>query len=259
MSGSIMGGMLANGFAAQMLRASARSAASLSKWRDAGVELVSTSNTEIVDGAQVIVLGVKPHQLQSVCAELAPVIEDHQLVMSIAAGVKSASLSHWLGGHKAVVRCMPNTPSLLGKGASGLFASDAVSDTQRAYADAIMLSVGIVSWLETEEMLHAVTAVAGSAPAYFFQFMQAMISEGERMGLEADEARRLCAQTCIGAGHMLAKEGADAADLVRAVCSPGGTTERAVASFTDAGLAGIVSAAMQRCQERSREMAEQLS
>jgi pyrroline-5-carboxylate reductase len=117
----------------------------------------------------------------------------------------------------------------------------------------------VVRWVSDEDLLHAVTAVSGSGPAYFFLFMEAMIAEARRMGLDAESARTLCAQTCIGAGHMLADSDVDATELRRRVTSPGGTTERAVASFEAAGLADTVGAAMRDCHTRSQELAAELS
>jgi pyrroline-5-carboxylate reductase len=180
-------------------------------------------------------------------------------VLSVAAGVEAASMARWLGGHDAVARCMPNTPSSLGCGASGLYALPGVSAAQRAHAEAIAAAVGVVRWVDEESLLHAVTAVAGSAPAYFFLFMEAMMAEGRRMGLDDESVRTLCAQTCIGAGRMVAEAGIDAAELRKRVCSPGGTTERAVAAFLDGGLKELVATAMQDCYARSEEMARELS
>lgn len=259
MAASIIGGMLAAGFPADTLRASATSETTLEPLRKLELAALDTDNARIVRGADVVVLAVKPQKLRAVCEELAPSITAEQLVLSVAAGVTSDSLSGWLGGHAAIVRCMPNTPSLLGVGASGVYARPAVSGVQRQRTDAILSSVGVVRWLDDEQLLHAVTAIAGSAPAYFFQFMQAMIAEGERMGLDAPTARTLCAQTCLGAGTMLAESDEDAATLLAAVCSPGGTTERAVEAFTAGGLEALVAAAMQRCHARSQEMAEEFS
>ncbi|GAB5412699.1 MAG: pyrroline-5-carboxylate reductase [Congregibacter sp.] len=259
MAGSILGGMLVNGFDAQHIAASAKTEASLTRLRGLNLRAVAADNREIAEGSDVVVLSVKPQIMRKVCEEIAPVLRENQLAVSVAAGIPADSLHRWLGGNIAVVRCMPNTPSLLGVGASGLFAHGAVSRAQRDQATSIMQAVGVVRWVEDEALLHAVTAVSGSGPAYFFQFMEAMIAEGQRMGLDAESARTLCAQTCMGAGRMLAEADVDAAELRRRVCSPGGTTERAVQSFAADDIEAVVGRAMRACYERSKEMGEELA
>lgn len=259
MATSIIGGMLAGGFDAQQISATAKSAESVAALNAMGLRDASSDNIKIAADAGVIVLAVKPQIMRSVCEEIAPVVRSGQLAISVAAGTPAASLNAWLGGKASVVRCMPNTPSLLGAGASGLFAHGEVSDAQRQQAEGIMQAVGLVRWVEDEALLHAVTAVSGSGPAYFFQFMEAMIAEGQRMGLDVDTARTLCAHTCMGAGRMLAEGDVDAAELRQRVCSPGGTTERAVESFSADDLASLVSRAMRACQVRSIEMSEELA
>ncbi|MDP5053617.1 MAG: pyrroline-5-carboxylate reductase [Congregibacter sp.] len=259
MSRSIIGGLLASGVKADSISASNPSDGPLEALRNLGLSQLAQDNTTVAKSADVVVLAVKPQRIRGVCEELADTMRDDQLVVSIATGVAAASLHRWLGAKAQVVRCMPNTPALLGAGASGLFAQASVSAANRQRAEQIMRAVGIVRWVDEESLLHAVTAVAGSAPAYFFQFMEAMIDEAQRMGLDEESARTLCANTCIGAGRMLAEGDCDAAELRRRVCSPKGTTERAVASFTAAGLEDVVSEAMQACYARSQEIARELS
>jgi pyrroline-5-carboxylate reductase len=259
MAGSIIRGLLRAGTDAQSLRAADPSAANLEALRELGLKQTDADNRVAAAEADVVVLAVKPQILRAVCEELAGTLHPEQTIISIAAGVATDSLSRWLGGHAAVVRCMPNTPALLRSGATALYAPPRVTALQRARAEEVLAAVGIVAWVDDEELLHAVTAVSGSGPAYFFQFMEAMIAEGQRLGLDADSARRLCAQTCIGAGRMVAEGSVEAAELRRRVCSPGGTTERAVARFSDDDLAGLVSRAMRDCYERSQEMTRELS
>lgn len=259
MAGSIIGGLLAAGVSPARLAASDPEPGNLERMRGLGLTRLSTDNAEVAGNADVVVLAVKPQLLQEVCESLAPVMGRGQLAISIAAGVGADSLQSWLGDGTAVVRCMPNTPALLGAGASALYAHGAVSEEQRHQAQQTLEAVGRVRWVEEELLLHAVTAVSGSGPAYFFLFMEAMIAEGERMGLDAQSARTLCAQTCVGAGRMLLEGEADAGELCRRVCSPGGTTERAVEAFRAADLEAIVGEAMRACVRRSEEMARELS
>ena len=259
MASSIIAGLIDAGTDPALLRAADPGAESRARASELGLSAVGVDNSAAARGADVVVLAVKPQILRAVCEDLAPVLASGQLVISIAAGIGTDSLRQWLGPAAALVRCMPNTPSLLRAGASGLFAVPGVSEGQRAQAESIMAAVGVVRWVETEELLHAVTAVAGSAPAYFFLFMEAMIDEGRRMGLDAETVRTLCAQSCVGAGLMVAEGSVDAAELRRRVCSPGGTTEKAVTAFRDGGLEELVQRAMRACYARSEEMGRELS
>ena len=259
MAGSIIGGMLAAGVSADRFSASDPATGNLDALRERGLTNLGSDNKTAVTNADVVVLAVKPQVLAEVCADIAPVVNADKLVISIAAGVEGEAIDRWLGGYAAIVRCMPNTPALVGEGASALCPIGDVSDQHRSWAEEILGAVGVVRWVGREHDLHAVTAVSGSGPAYFFQFMEAMIAEAERMGLDAETARTLCAQTCIGAGHMVAAGDVDAGELRRRVCSPGGTTERAVAAFSAGDLAGLVSTAMEDCFKRSEELAEELS
>jgi pyrroline-5-carboxylate reductase len=259
MAYSIIAGLVDAGTDPALLRAANRGEAKLERLRGLGLSALGTDNRAAASGADVVVLAVKPQVMRGVCEELAGAVSANQLVISLAVGISAATLRDWLGGQPAVVRCMPNTPSLLRAGAAGLFAGTGVSPVQREQAAAIMGAVGVVRWVEDESLLHTVTAVAGSGPAYFFLFMEAMIAEAQRMGLDAESARILCAQTCIGAGRMVAEGGVDAAELRRRVCSPGGTTEPAVAALQDGALDKLVQRAMRACHARSEEMARELS
>lgn len=259
MARSMIGGLLAAGVDAGAIRAADPLPENLSALEDLGLGAVAADNGAIADAADVVVLAVKPQVLREVCASIAGKLRENTLVISIAAGVPAASLSAWLGGRAWIVRCMPNTPALLRLGASGLYAHGEIPQTLRDRAQAVLEAVGVVRWVEDEDLLHAVTAVSGSGPAYFFLFMEAMIAEAERMGLDAESARTLCAQTCIGAGQMLADADVDARELRRRVTSPGGTTERAVAAFEAAALADVVASAMRDCHTRSQELAAELS
>lgn len=259
MAKSIVGGMLSSAFDSSKLRASDPLQANRDSLRQLGVTTVSDSNSEAVRGVDVVVLAVKPQILKAVCNELQPVLNRTQLVLSIAAGVSEASLRAWLGEEPAIVRCMPNTPALLGSGATAVHGEAPLDARQRAQVERVLGAVGLVTWVDAEELLHGVTALSGSGPAYFFQFMEAMIDEAQRMGLSEKDARDLCAQTCIGAGRMVAESDVSAAELRRRVTSPGGTTERAVAVFSEEGLEDLVRRAMRECYTRSQELAEELA
>lgn len=220
-----------------------------------GVQAVSPDEVSaVVSDADVVVLSVKPQVMQQVCGELIPHLSG-QLVLSVAAGLTVDALSAWLGGHQRVVRSMPNLPSAIGLGATGLYAKD-VSEMDKELASAIMSASGLVAWLDDETLMHAVTAVAGSAPAYFFYVLENMIEQAVAMGLPPEQAKSLAIQSLIGAGE-LAKT-ADPAVLRTQVTSKGGTTAAALSVFAEQGMGQILQDGMKACAHRSRELGELL-
>lgn len=259
MASSIIGGLTASGHSPETIRAADVSVDSLERLARVAPVSTGTDNAAAADGADVIILAVKPQVMAEVCASIAPVAaQGGALVLTIAAGVPIASYQRWLEAETPIVRCMPNTPSLLGCGASGLFASPQVTAQQRERAQAIMDAVGTSVWVEREEQLHAVTAVSGSGPAYFFLFMESMVDAGEQLGLDRDMAATLVRQTCFGAARMALESGVPLDELRRRVTSPKGTTERAVASFESQDLREVVHNALLACATRSRELSDEL-
>ncbi len=166
-------------------------------------------------------------------------------------------MNNWLGA-QPIVRCMPNTPALLRKGVSGLFATGQVSAGQRQQAQTLLSAVGTALWLDEEQQLDAVTAVSGSGPAYFFLLIEAMTAAGEKLGLSREVATQLSQQTALGAAHMAVASDVDAAELRRRVTSPAGTTEAAIKTFQAGGFEALVEQALGAAARRSAEMAEQL-
>ncbi|TBV02856.1 pyrroline-5-carboxylate reductase [Phytopseudomonas dryadis] len=257
MAASLIGGLRAQGMPAEAIRASDRGAEQRAKIAaEQGIE-VFAGNAEACQGADVIVLAVKPQVMKDVCLDLAAHLQDGQLIVSIAAGISSASLENWLGP-RAVVRCMPNTPSLLRLGASGLYANARVSAAQRQQAERLLGAVGLALWLEEERLIDAVTAVSGSGPAYFFLLIEAMTASGERLGLPRETAARLTLQTALGAARMALDSDVDAAELRRRVTSPAGTTDAAIKTFQAGGFEALVEQALKAADNRSAELAEQL-
>ncbi len=257
MATSLIGGLLAKGLDAAQIRASDPGAETRAKVAaEQGIELFA-DNAQAIQGADVIVIAVKPQAMKAVCQDLRPHLLPHQLLVSIAAGITCASLLNWLGS-QPLVRCMPNTPALLGKGVSGLFATSDVSAEQRQQADQLLSAVGVVVWVETEAQIDAVTAVSGSGPAYFFLLIEAMTDAGVKLGLPREVAKQLAEQTALGAAHMAVSSDVDAAELRRRVTSPAGTTEAAIKSFQADGFATMVEKALSAAAHRSAEMAEQL-
>ena len=212
-------------------------------------------NVRAARGAEVVVVAVKPNVVATVLREIAPALGDDALVASIAAGVPLAALQRWLGGERALVRCMPNMPALVGAGVSGLVANAAASAAQRQVAEDILGAVGETAWFESDADLDAVTALSGSGPAYFFAVMEALTQAGVDLGLAPAVARRLVVATAAGAAAMAAGE--DPAALRERVASPGGTTQRALSILAERGVADALAAAVRGACERSRELAEE--
>jgi len=209
--------------------------------------------------ADVLVLAVKPQVLRDVTQDLAPMLGDHRpLVISIAAGLPLTALREWLGTDLAYVRCMPNTPALIGAGATGLYADDSVDSAQRELAESILASAGMTAWVDTEAQLDAVTATSGSGPAYFFAFMEAMQAGAMKLGLDNDTARQLVLHTALGAARMAIESGDDPSTLRENVTSPGGTTEQALNQLRDGDLEALVGRAMTAAAERAATLADEL-
>ncbi len=259
MASSIIGGLVEAGHPAERIRAADPFPASLEKLAEIAPVRLCSYNGEAAAGADVIILAVKPQVMAEAMESIAgAVAAGSPLVISIAAGITLSSMQARLGESAAIVRCMPNTPALLGCGASGLYAAQRVSYEQKQQAQYILSAVGITSWVPDEAALDAVTALSGSGPAYFFLFMESMIDAGCKQGLSRDVATELALQTALGAARMALENDVDLVELRRRVTSPGGTTERAVASFEQDGLRDVVERAMQAASDRAAEMAREL-
>lgn len=276
MARSLIGGLIARGVPAASIHvadpvAEARKALEA----DFGVTTYA-DNANAARGAQVWVLAVKPQMLREVCAVLASLAQAQRpLVVSIAAGITSAQLTQWLalrsfdglGSGQAqdgpelaapdplpIVRCMPNTPALLGAGVTGLFATSAVDAAGRVQAEGLLSSAGQTVWIDDEALMDAVTAVSGSGPAYVFLLAEAMEDAAKAQGLPGDAARTLVLQTVLGAARMLTESAEPPAELRRRVTSPGGTTQAAIETFEAGGLRDLVGAAIANAAERGREL-----
>jgi len=259
MAGAIIGGMIESGFAPGDITATSPSDDVLTPLRERLGIQTATDNAASVAKSDVVVLAVKPQIMREVCEQMRDAVQARRpLIVSVAAGLPAETLEHWLGGDLPLVRCMPNTPALVGAGAAGLYANAKVDDAQRQLATELMEAVGLVEWVDDEALLDAVTAVSGSAPAYFFLMFEAMEEAGAALGLPADTARRLAMQTALGAAKMALASDKPPAELKRNVMSPGGTTERAIQHLEDAGLRRTMAEAMNACADRAGEMADEL-
>jgi len=220
-----------------------------------GVAISGEIDTAIAD-SDVIVLAVKPQQMKGVVAQVLPHI-GKQLVLSIAAGIRASDLSRWLGGHAAIVRTMPNTPALIGKGVTGMVATAGVSAEQRAIADAILRAVGETVWLEDEALIDPVTAVSGSGPAYVFYFLEAMQQAAQEMGLTAEQGNALAVSTFVGAAELAAQSSDPVSVLRERVTSKGGTTYAALTSMEDSGVKEAIVKAMKAAAARGKALGEE--
>jgi pyrroline-5-carboxylate reductase len=256
MARSLIGGLRARGMGAERIAV----AEPVAELRDAlgsqfGVR-TTQDNVEAADGADLLVLAVKPQAMQAVCNGLAP-LSSRALFVSIAAGITCRQIANWLGGEPAVVRCMPNTPALLGAGATGLFSNPQVTAAQRAAAAAVLAAVGVTVQIDDEGLMDVVTAVSGSGPAYVFLLAEAMQQAALANGLPSDAARTLVQQTLLGAARMLS-EGDEPADVLRRrVTSPNGTTQAAIEAFERGGFHQLVRAAIDAATRRGVELAQQ--
>ncbi len=255
MANSIIGGLVAEGYEPKAITASDPNEATLAALSEKFGILTEADNTQACLHAEVLVLAVKPQVLKSVALALKAAIKPHTLIISIAAGINSSSLEQWFGGSAAIVRCMPNTPALVGQGATGLYANEQVSPAQKQQAESLLNAIGISIWLDSEDLIDSVTAVSGSGPAYFFLFMEAMIEAGIKQGLSAEQAQQLTLQTAAGAATLAQQSDVGVAELRRRVTSPGGTTEQAILSFKQAGFNQAVDDAMVACAKHSKAMA----
>lgn len=258
MAKAIIGGLLAEGYSASRIIAAGPRLETFAAVKQEFPVEITTDNNAAAAQADVIVLAVKPQLLKDVSLALRRSLAHKPLVISVAAGITTESLANWLGEDQAIVRCMPNTPSQLRVGASGLFANARVSEAQKSLANAILGAVGIVQWLDEEHLLNAVTAVSGSGPAYFFLVMEAMIEAGEKLGLSRECAAELTLQTALGAAMLAKGSEYDVAELRRRVTSPKGTTEQAINTFEQAQLRDTVLQAMTACSNRAVELSELL-
>ncbi|MEO7936951.1 MAG: pyrroline-5-carboxylate reductase [Dokdonella sp.] len=225
---------------------------------DFGVS-VFADGVDAVHGADIVILAVKPQVMRTVCASLAPVLESRRpLIISIAAGLQSAQIDRWLGGGFPIVRCMPNTPSLIGAGATGMIANPAVDALGRNLAESILSATGLAVWVDHEALIDTVTGVSGSGPAYFFLMIEALEDAGVTEGLPREAARALAIQTCLGAARMASEDLEPPARLRERVTSPNGTTAAALKALSDGGLHELIAKAVSAAKQRGAEMSREL-
>jgi pyrroline-5-carboxylate reductase len=218
---------------------------------------VSANAADVVPGAEVVVICVKPQVAAEVCRELATLLHSPRpLVISVMAGVREGTITNWLGGSVPLVRAMPNTPVLVQSGAIGLHAGADANAEQRNLAEEVMRAGGLTHWVSTEAELDTVTALSGSGPAYFFLFMEALEAAAIAEGLDQEGARLLTIQTALGAARMAVESDESPRQLRQRVTSPGGTTERAIAAFEEGGLPALTLRAVAAARQRARQLSD---
>jgi len=261
MTRSLIGGLITNGFEKSHIWATDSDTQKCHQIKEIFNINSSADNEQAAANADIIVLAVKPQVIGQASRALAETIsassKDRKvLVISIAAGILCEDLENWLGKGTAIVRAMPNTPSLVQCGATGLYANENVSREQRDQAESILNAVGLTLWLEEEQMINAVTALSGSGPAYFFHFMEAIEAAGMQLGLTAETSRLLTLQTALGAAKMAIESPDSTATLREKVTSPGGTTERALQVLSDANMHSILEHTLRAASDRAAELSK---
>ncbi|KAH8666505.1 pyrroline-5-carboxylate reductase dimerization-domain-containing protein [Xylariales sp. PMI_506] len=265
MAAAIIGGLVAKGVEKQNIFVSEPWDVNRDKMAALGVRTTG-SNVEASEGADVLILAVKPQVAKGVCQELAAAWSARSslpVIVSIAAGITLSSLVEWFkladGRSPPVVRVMPNTPALLGEGASGVFAGADVTEDEKVLVNALLSSFSkATEWVDKEELLDVVTGLSGSGPAYFFAMVEHLIASATSLGLSEEQATRLAKQTCFGAGKMLVESSEDPAQLRKNVTSPNGTTHAALVSFEASGFKEIVDKAVKAATSRGEELGKVL-
>ncbi len=259
MARSLIGGLINNGFPACQIHIADIEPFCLQSLQQQFPQINTyTDNVTAAQHGDVVVLAVKPQQVQTVIKSLAPSWRQEQLLISIAAGIQLDAMFHWLKQPSAaIVRAMPNTPALVQAGASALLANSHVTPEQHELAESLLRAVGLALWINNEAQMDAVTAVSGSGPAYFFLVMEAIETAAVEIGLDADTARILTLQTAFGAAKMALESQEPASQLRERVTSPGGTTERALHELEDGGIHGLFENALVAAALRARELASQ--
>lgn len=225
--------------------------------RETGIDTTAAGHGAVLN-ADAILLAVKPQAMAETVRGLANALQARRpLIITVAAGIRLDALARWVGAPMPMVRAMPNTPALIGAGATGLFCGAGVSAEQRSLTERILGAVGLVQWVDHEELLDVITALSGSGPAYFLLLMEGLIQAAVRHGLTPEQARLLTVHTALGTARMVAA-GADSPEqLRRQVTSPGGTTEQAVRVLEESGLRDTLARALAAAQRRAAELARQ--
>ena len=262
LGGSLVRGLIKSGFDATEIAVSDRYAGKAEALAKAcpGIAICA-SNHQVAADCQALVFCVKPDDTRGVCKEISDSLASatSTVLVSVSAGVTLAMLSAWTRGLLPLVRCMPNTPAVVGYGMSVLYAGTGISETRRRLVERIFNAVGKAVWVGDEALMDAATALSGSGPAYFFRVMEALERVAMKLGFDAATAKELVAQTALGAAQFARRSELDVSALREMVTSKGGTTERAIASLERQDIDRVFEQAIRAAAERSREISRSLS
>lgn len=258
MTQSIVGGMIQSGYPASSIHLSNPSPEKLEKMQKSYGVNISQDNVATAQAVDVLVLAVKPQLMADVCAHLKAHVPnlDQKLIVSIAAGVRFDKYRQYLGADIKMIRVMPNTPSLVGEGMSGLVTDGRASDADQNYIEHAFNGVGTTLWVADEDQLDILGAVAGSGPAYFFEFMASLQKAAVKLGFDSQKAREMVQQTALGAAKMATESPLELAELRKQVTSKGGSTAKGVEVYQAADIDQTSAQAVAAAVKRNQEMAE---
>lgn len=256
MASSLIGGLVSGGYDPEKIIVSNPSTEKLLALKSKYSITITNDNLEAVNQADVIILAVKPNKLAQVCQSLKKVVSNKKLIISVAAGIQTHQIQGWLDCNAPIIRCMPNTPTLIGAGATGLFANSVTNDMQRQFAESMLRSVGVTVWVDSEEKIDTITALSASGPAYFLLIFEYLINASVRLGLNENQATLLTLQTALGAARMAMENKDSISELRQRVTSPGGTTEQALQVLQNNALETILLDALTAAKSRAKEMAD---
>jgi pyrroline-5-carboxylate reductase len=256
MNSAIIGGLIQSDFPAGQIMASDPNAENLADIHSEHDINITADNVATATFADLLVIGVKPNHVASVCEEIAAHL-DKALVISVAAGITTTQISTSLRRREGIIRVMPNTPCLYQAGMVGLYASENVTEQQRQNVSEIFTSIAELEWFANEDLMDMVTALSGSGPAYFFHFAEAMITAAVEGGMSEAQAKHLVTQTMAGAASMLKQSPLSAAELRKAVTSPGGTTAAALETMYANDIARSLKEAIQAAEQRGKAMSKE--
>lgn len=212
---------------------------------------------ENLSNTKLWILAVKPQNMRELCESIAKYIREDTLILSVAAGLSTEVISSWLSGHKKIVRCMPNTPTSIGMGATGIFAPKSVTEQEYSMIKSILRTTGLTIELQDEYLMDSVGALSGSGPAYIFYFIEALVEGGVELGLDRNTSEELAIKTVIGAGLLASNSDTPVSKLRENVTSKGGTTRAALDVFEKNNFKEIVKDAMKAARNRSEQLSKE--
>ena len=258
MTSNFLAGLVANSeFSSEGIVVFDRNADKLQNLSDKFNVGTAANNLELVHQCDIVVLSVKP---QGMLETLQPLVEslneNKPLIISLAAGITIETFESWLGEYPRLIRAMPNMPSSVGFGASGLYARVTPSEIDKQVAEKMMSSIGIYTWVNSDLDIDSITGLSGSSPAYFMLFAKHLAEAAENAGLDPFESRKFATQTMMGSAELIAQNNYSIDDLITGIQTKGGTTEQAVLSFSRDGLAEVVDTAFRAAKDRATELSK---